>query len=119
MFAKRLTNLREKKNLYQKDIAEIFNIEQATVSNWEKGKRIPDSDMLIKLANFFEVSVDYLLGNDAPITDNEKELKEIEMLKQLLIRNNFMHSHEDLSKEELDKLIKFVNANKEFLKGDK
>ena len=119
MFAKRLTNLREKKNLYQKDIAEIFNVEQATVSNWEKGKRIPDSEMLIKLANFFEVSVDYLLGNDTPPTDNEKELKEIEALKQLLIRNDFMHSSEDLSKDEVDKLMKFVNANKEFLKGDK
>lgn len=117
MFAKRLTNLREKKNLYQKDIAEIFNIEQATVSNWEKGKRIPDSEMLIKLANFFEVSVDYLLGNDPTLTAKEEELKEIEVLKQLLIKNGFMKPNEDLTNEELDRLMKFVNANKEFLKG--
>ena len=119
MFAKRLTNLREKKNLYQKDIAEIFNIEQATVSNWEKGKRIPDSEMLIKLANFFEVSVDYLLGNDTTLTTKEEELKEIEALKQLLIKNGFMKSNEDLTNEELDRLMKFVNANKEFLKDCK
>ena len=97
MFAKRLTNLREKKNLYQKDIAEIFNIEQATVSNWEKGKRIPDSEMLIKLANFFEVSVDYLLGNDTTLTTKEEELKEMEALKQLLIKNGFMKPNEDLT----------------------
>ena len=119
MFAKRLTNLREKKNLYQKDIAEIFNIEQATVSNWEKGKRIPDSEMLIKLANFFEVSVDYLLGNDTTLTTKEEELKEIEALKQLLIKNGFMKSNEDLTNKELDRLMKFVNANKEFLKDNK
>ena len=119
MFAKRLTNLREKKNLYQKDIAEISNIEQATVSNWEKGKRIPDSEMLIKLANFFEVSVDYLLGNDTTLTTKEEELKEIEALKQLLIKNGFMKSNEDLTNKELDRLMKFVNANKEFLKDNK
>lgn len=118
MFAKRLTNLREKKNLYQKDIAEIFNIEQATVSNWENGKRIPDSEMLIKLAKFFEVSVDYLLGNDTTLTTKEEELREIEVLKQLLIKNGFMKSNEDLTNEKLDRLMKFVNANKEFLKGD-
>lgn len=119
MFAKRLTNLREKKNLYQKDIAEIFNIEQATVSNWEKGKRIPDSEMLIKLANFFEVSVDYLLGNDTTLTTKEEELREMEALKQLLIKKGFMKYNEDLTNEEIDRLMKFVNANKEFLKGDK
>lgn len=119
MFAKRLTDLREKKNLYQKNIAEIFNVEQATVSNWEKGKRIPDSETLIKLANFFGVSVDYLLGNDIPTTTSEKELKELEVLKQLLIRNGFMKSDEDLTNEEIDRLMKFVNANKEFLKDTK
>lgn len=119
MFAKRLINLRENNNLYQADLAKIFNVEQPTVSQWENGKRIPDSEMLVRIANYFGVSVDYLLGNDTKSTDNEKELKEIEALKQLLIRNDFMHSSEDLSKDEVDKLMKFVNANKEFLKGDK
>lgn len=119
MFAKRITKLREEKKLFQKDIADIFNIEQATVSNWENGKRIPDSEMLIKLANYFEVSVDYLLGNDTPFTANEEELKEIEVLKNLLKKNGYMKDNEDLSKEELDKLLKFVNANKEFLKDNK
>ena len=115
MFAKRITSLRENKNLYQKDIARIFNVEQATVSNWEKGKRIPDSDMLIKLANFFGVSVDFLLGNE----QKKSEEEEIETLRQLLIKSGFMKQNEDLSKEKLNMLMKFVKANKEFLKGDK
>lgn len=118
MFAKRLTDLRERKNLLQKDISNIFQVEQATVSNWENGKRIPDSDMLIKLANFFEVSVDYLLGNE---TNNniDEELKEKEALKKALQKSGFMAGDEDLTDEELDRLMKFVNANKEFLKNDK
>lgn len=118
MFAKRITDLREKKNLYQKDIAKIFKVEQATVSNWENGKRIPDSEMLIKLANFFNVSVDYLLGNDKIDTNIEKELKEKNALVNLLIKYGYMNTGEDLSDENLDKLMKFVSANKDFLKGN-
>ena len=118
MFAKRLRDLRESKNLQQKDIAKELDVLEATVSNWETGKRIPYSDMLIKLANFFEVSVDYLLGNEN--TNNlDKELMEQEALKKVLQKSGFMGKDEDLSEKELDKLMKFVNANKEFLKGDK
>lgn len=118
MFAKRLTDLRERKNLLQKDISNIFQVEQATVSNWENGKRIPDSDMLIKLANFFEVSVDYLLGNEN--TNNlDKDLMEQEALKKALQKSGFMENDEDLTDEELEKLFEFVNANKKFLKNDK
>ena len=113
MFAKRITDLRESKNLYQKDIARIFNVEQATVSNWEKGKRIPDSDMLVKLANFFGVSVDYLLGN---IPKKSRE-EEIQILKNLLIECGYMSETEDLTDKELKKLLLFIKNNKSFLKG--
>ena len=119
MFAKRFTSLRENKNLFQKDIAEIFSVEQATVSNWENGKRIPDSEMLVKIANYFDVSVDYLLGNETKPNEKEQELLEIEALKSLLIKNGYMKPGEDLSGEELDKLMKFAVANKDFLKVDK
>lgn len=119
MFAKRFTSLRENKNLLQKDIAEFFKVEQATVSNWENGKRIPDSDMLIKIANYFNVSVDYLLGNEPKPNKKEQELLEIEALKNLLIKNGYMKPGEDLSNEELDRLMKFAVANKDFLKENK
>ena len=115
MFAKRLIDLREQKNLLQKDLASIFNIDQAAVSNWENGKRIPDSEMLIKLAKFFDVSVDYLLGFDNSNTNKVEELREKETLKKALQRNGFMHEKKDLTDEELDKLMKFIIANKEFL----
>lgn len=115
MFSKRLTDLRESKNLLQKDIAAIFNVEQATVSNWEKGKRIPDSETLVKLARFFDVSVDYLLGFDDSKKNKVDELLEKEALKKALQRNGFMDNNKDLTDEELDKLMKFIIANKDFL----
>lgn len=115
MFAKRIKDLREKNNLQQKDLAKELGVLDATISMWENGKRIPYSDMLIKIANYFGVSTDYLLGN---IPKKSKE-EEIEVLKQLLIENGYMKENEDLTDKELDRLIKFIKANKKFLKDRK
>lgn len=57
-------DLRKSKSLTQMELAKLFNIDQTTVSKWEVGKAIPDYDTLQKLADFYEVSVDYLLGRD-------------------------------------------------------
>jgi len=119
MFGKRLRDLREKNNLQQKELAKELNVLEATVSMWETGKRIPYSDMLIKIANYFKVSIDYLLGNEHNSKKQEEQLNEQEVLKKALQKVGFMEKNEDLSNEELNKLMKFVNANKEFLKGDK
>lgn len=54
--------LRQEKNLTQAELAKILNLDQTTVSKWELEKALPDTQMLIKLAKFFDVSTDYLLG---------------------------------------------------------
>lgn len=53
---------RLKKGLTQVDLAKIFNVSKQTVSNWESGKRTPDAETIQTLADFYGVSVDYLLG---------------------------------------------------------
>ncbi len=68
----RLADLRKNKNISQKNFSEIFNVAQNTVSQWETGKRDPDTATLKKIADFFDVSVDYLLGND--IEEAKKEI---------------------------------------------
>lgn len=62
MFSERLVQLRKEKGIYQADLANALNIEQGAISHWEKGRRTPDKDMLILLADYFDVTVDYLLG---------------------------------------------------------
>ena len=62
MLSERLVQLRKERNLYQKDLAKILNVAQPTVGGWESGARTPDNDMLMTLANYFDVSTDYLLG---------------------------------------------------------
>lgn len=58
----RLKELREQNNKTQKEIAEILNIQQNTYSQYENGQRQISLDFLIKLANFYQVSIDYILG---------------------------------------------------------
>ena len=56
--------LRKSKYLTQKDLADLLNIDQTTVSHWERGKSTPDTLNLLKLANLFNVTLDYLTGRD-------------------------------------------------------
>lgn len=58
----RIRGLREDKDLKQEDIAKILNCTQACYSHYESGKRDIPTDVLHKLADFYGVSVDYLLG---------------------------------------------------------
>ena len=61
-FATRLRELRNERGLSQNGLSEILNVDQRTISNWEKAVREPDFDMLIRIAKFFDVPTDYLLG---------------------------------------------------------
>lgn len=56
-----LTMLRKEKGFLQKDVADYLHLTVATVSNYEKNVRMPNLDTLVKLADLYDVSTDYLL----------------------------------------------------------
>ena len=62
MLYKRIRDLREDKDLTQKDLAKILNCSQQVYSNYELGQRDVPTDILIKLSEFYKVSTDYILG---------------------------------------------------------
>ena len=62
-FSERLKELRQEKNLTQKQLANELAVTIPTLSHWECGYQEPNISQLIMLANYFEVSVDYLVGN--------------------------------------------------------
>jgi transcriptional regulator with XRE-family HTH domain len=66
MTYRRIRDLREDRDLTQKEMAQILNCSQQAYSNYELGQRDIPTDILIKLSNFYHVSVDYILG----ITNN-------------------------------------------------
>lgn len=61
-FAERFTELRTENGITRMQIAEKLSVSVRLVSYWENGQRECDFDMLIKIADFFSVSLDYLLG---------------------------------------------------------
>ena len=63
MFTKRLRALREDSDIKQKEIAEALQIKPNTYNRYECGVNEPDMAMLIKIADYFSVSLDYLLGH--------------------------------------------------------
>lgn len=62
----RLKELRRAKKVRQSEVAEAINCSQAVYSRYENGERTPSPDTIKALANFFGVTVDYLLGVDTP-----------------------------------------------------
>lgn len=62
MFSERLRKLREEKKISQLELAKFLNISQQALSKWEQNISQPDNNVLIILSNYFDVSVDYLLG---------------------------------------------------------
>ncbi|CAG6229746.1 Cro/CI family transcriptional regulator [Streptococcus pneumoniae] len=64
IFTERLKKLRLKKGLTQTELGEKVGVKQNTFTNWEKGKREPSFENLIKLADLLEVSLDWLFGRE-------------------------------------------------------
>lgn len=60
----RLREIREARNVTQRQLAKAIKVSNTTVSNWEAGVRQPDLETAIKIADFFEVSLDFLLGRN-------------------------------------------------------
>lgn len=68
MFAERFRGLRKERRLSQLKLATDFNVAQSTIASWEAGTRSPNMDMIPHIAEYFGVSVDYLLDlSDNPV----------------------------------------------------
>lgn len=77
----RLKELRNQKSMSQQKLATILGVSRSTIAMWETNSSSPDNEMLIKISEIFNVSVDYLLGKDPSALDsdglNERDRKDI------------------------------------------
>lgn len=110
----RLKELRGKDS--QQKIAEKFGITQRTYSNYESGKsQIPD-DLKIVFAEYFGVTVDYLLGREEkspPAQQEDKGLYIPEKYRDVMVA--FSGGTDDLTQEDIDAIVRFI----EFTKNNK
>ena len=62
LFARRLKELRNEHGVSQQDVGKLLNVSKMAVSHWEKGHSEPSIAQLIMLSDYFDVSIDYLVG---------------------------------------------------------
>lgn len=74
-----ITELRNEKGLYQKELAAHLKVSTGTISNYEKGHHAPDLETLCRIADFFGVTTDYLLGRTGYRYDPKKLSRPISM----------------------------------------
>ena len=110
MFGKRLSALRKQKGLSQYELADRLGYSRGQIANYEQGKREPDYETLQKIADFFDVTTDYLLGRTDIRTLNEEDdsLAEInKLIKEYGIEQiGFfdIDKWKNLSKDDIDEI---------------
>lgn len=72
----RIRELRKQRGMTMKELGKVLDVAESTISQYELGKRQPDNETLLRLGEFFEVSVDYLLGGISYPDPRLKELTE-------------------------------------------
>ncbi len=65
MFSEIIKDLRQRRHLTQRELAKALYISPGAISQYEKGKSLPSRETMERMANYFSVSVDYLMGNSA------------------------------------------------------
>jgi transcriptional regulator with XRE-family HTH domain len=118
-FGRRIKQLREEKGVRQEDIGNLFSVSKSAVSQWENDIRTPDMDIIIKLADFFDVSTDYLLGrtNDPSLSDTQhvNDDEALEYLDELHKRPEMKTLFEvgrKATKEDIETAITVIEALK-------
>lgn len=106
MFGGILKNLRLEKEINQSELGEIIGISPSTVGMYERDQRFPDKDILSKIADYFEVSVDYLLGR----TDERNIKKEKPRLDPSIktIAAHRIGDIEDLDDDAIEKINEYI-----------
>lgn len=87
-----LKDLRKGKGIKQNELAEVFDLERTAIGKWETGKNKPNADTLEKLADYFNVSIDYLMGRQEVKTNFDaykRNEKDIRLLKAFSELNDF------------------------------
>lgn len=101
-FGNVLKELRTEKHLTGEELGNALNVTKVAISNWENGNRTPDTEMLKKISNYFDVSLDYLLGN----TSQKETPKLDEGIKTIAAHR--INPYEDISEEGINKINEYI-----------
>lgn len=99
MFGTKITELRKNKGLTQNEMAKILGVARTTYSSYEQNRRVPDTEIQNKIADFYNVTLDYLHGREGVPSWADKN--DIIDLEEMLNSNvNMAYGGEDLTSEQ-------------------
>lgn len=102
-----LKQLREKTNMTQAELARELGFSRQTYSNYEAGRRQPDPEVLEKLADYFDVSIDYLVGREYKNLENKKIPKD---LRKILEDETITLNGRLMSDSDKEKMFRIIEA---------
>lgn len=116
-FGERLRQLRKEKNLTQDTLAKILFLNKSSISRYEKNNQMPENDLLQRIADYFYVSTDYLLGRSSEKDNTKKTMSEIpekftDSVKARTFVNSFVifgSDGFDSNKLDDDEILQFAN----------
>nr|DAN91231.1 MAG TPA: helix-turn-helix domain protein [Bacteriophage sp.] len=108
MISQRIKELRLENELTQKELSDYLGLTPKMISFYELGQRVPPSDIILKLADKFQVSTDYLLGNDTPIspTGQKIDTRTRRQLEKVLEDDELTYNGVVLNAEDKEKVKK-------------
>jgi transcriptional regulator with XRE-family HTH domain len=112
-YGNRIAQLRDRRGYTQEELAGLLGISRAALSHYEKNRRKPDFATLTKIADLFQVSVDYLVGRtqlpeESPDKTTALELSDEEILNKFTLTID----GRELTTEEAKRFIAFVRAER-------
>jgi transcriptional regulator with XRE-family HTH domain len=101
-FGKQLKELRKNQGMSQTDFAKVLGVTQATIANYEKNARQPNLEQLIQISEFFDVSVDYLMGlpgrHTAMFDPTLDHIQNADLFLDLILSENMEAIHKFITK---------------------
>lgn len=113
MIAKTLINLREVNFLTQTDIVHHLHLSSSTISHYEKGITVPPTEIIFSLAEFYDVTTDYILGRCASKT-NLNDTYALKLTNKMTIGDavEIMTKMNDAEREHLAYFIEVIGKSK-------
>jgi transcriptional regulator with XRE-family HTH domain len=115
MLKDRLVELRKRKKKTQQEIADIIGITRPAYTAYEKGNRAPDYEILKKLANYFNVTTDYLLGHETE--ENKLEYYKNKIATEFPDVDLMFKDMESLTAEDLKEVYEYIKFKKSQREG--
>ena len=110
----RIRELRKMRGITMKQLGEALGVAESTISHYETGRRQLDNETLLRLGEFFGVSVGYILGAEeekTPLVNGDEELTELlETLKTRPECRMLFQISKDATKEDVEKAIRIIEA---------